>query len=473
LRDDETSLPRTFGFIGGTMALVGTMAIGFHIYNNAAQISLPWAIFLVAAGFCGMLFHAAFDRDIQVRRGYLILGLIILTAGIGLGVAPGYFKYSVPGALVALLFLLAFLRTETSEELRTLVQVLIGGLGAALAVLGLFGGVLRGDFFLPIGMICSLVGLLYLTAFVGSRGVSDDWGYYAAWKMIIEGTVLCLYCCIFGALLRGSVWFTSYGILLTLVGGLYTITGLVMAVDWPIFVLLRRELGAFFYSPIAYLTMIGFTLVSWISFFLFLTGLARSGGIEPIVTAYILSWWMIIPLLAVVPILTMRLLSEEHRSGTLEVLLTAPVDESTVVLAKFFASLITYLVLWLPYGLYLLAIPLAGGNFFDYRPLVSLFVAILASGAMFMSMGLFFSSLTKNQVASGVLSFAGMLGLTVIFFAREAPAFGLLVRHTSYIELWQTLLEGKIVVKLLLFPLSLTVVLLFVTIKVLESRKWR
>ena len=143
--------------------------------------------------------------------------------------------------------------------------------------------------------------------------------------------------------------------------------------------------------------------------------LGRVTPIEPIVQNYLVALFPVISLIFIVPVLTMRLLSEEQRSGTLEVLLTAPVEESVIVLSKFLAALLTYLVVWMPFALYLLTIPLAGGNPFDYRPLISFLAATLATGAAFIGMGLFFSSLTNNQVASGVLSFAGMLLLTLIY----------------------------------------------------------
>src|SRR5262249_48345588 len=156
-------------------------------------------------------------------------------------------------------------------------------------------------------------------------------------------------------------------------------------------------------------------------------------------------------LIFVVPVLTMRLLSEEARSGTLEVLFTAPVDEPIVVLAKFCSALITYLVVWLPFGLVLLSIPLAGGKMFDYRPMFSFFVALVCSGAMFVSMGLFCSSLTKNQIGSGMLTFVGMLLLTFVHFLSMNPGMDAslqaVLTHVSYLHLWFSTLEGKIILR--------------------------
>ena len=150
---------------------------------------------------------------------------------------------------------------------------------------------------------------------------------------------------------------------------------------------------------------------------------------EPIVARYIISWFPVISVLMLVPVLTMRLFSEEHRTGTLEMMLTAPVEEAVVVLSKFLAALVLFLAVWVPWGLYLVALRVEGGTAFDYRPVVGFAVALLFSGAAFVSMGLFFSSLTKNQLAAAVFTFVFMFALFLISVWRSsdtAPGSGLL-----------------------------------------------
>src|SRR5262249_20527108 len=199
----------------------------------------------------------------------------------------------------------------------------------------------------------------------------------------------------------------------------YALMGGGLASDSTLLVLLRRELGAFFFSPITYLVLLGFC-VAWVfSFYLFVRELIdidpRNPPIEPIVRNYLFSLVPVILLIFSVPVMTMNLSSEESRSGTLEVLLTAPVSEGQVVFSKFLAALITYAITWAPAGLYLLAIPLSGGNPFDYRPLLSFLIVNLAWGAAFISMGLLFSSLTRETLVAAVLTVAGMLGFTFLW----------------------------------------------------------
>jgi ABC-type transport system involved in multi-copper enzyme maturation permease subunit len=178
----------------------------------------------------------------------------------------------------------------------------------------------------------------------------------------------------------------------------------------------------------------------------------------------------------VVPVLTMRLLSEERRTGTLEVLLTAPLDETTVVLSKFFAALIFFLVLCLPWGLFLVGLRVQGGEPFDYRPLLSFFIALAATGAGFLSMGLFFSSLTRNQIAAAVLTFVGMVALTLVYFLQTdlplSSTAKVFLNYTSYLELWRDSLGGTLSPRYLIFHISAAIFWLFLTVKVLEARKW-
>jgi len=121
-----------------------------------------------------------------------------------------------------------------------------------------------------------------------------------------------------------------------------------------------------------------------------------------------------------------------------------------------------------------------GGQPFDYRPLLSFFVALISTGAGFLGMGLFFSSLTRNQIAGAVLTFAGMLGLTMVFFAKmliealvsPTSPWVTVLRHMSFIDLWIETLDGILVLKYVIFHISAAILWLFLSVKVLEARRW-
>ena len=120
-----------------------------------------------------------------------------------------------------------------------------------------------------------------------------------------------------------------------------------------------------------------------------------------------------------VPALTMRLVAEENRTGSMEVLLTAPVNEGPVVVSKFLATWLFFLLTWLPSGLFLIALRIEVRQAFDYLPLLSYYVCLAAQGLAFVGMGLFFSTLTRNQVVAAVLTFVGMLVFLACYMIRD------------------------------------------------------
>jgi ABC-2 type transport system permease protein len=507
MRSDDPMVARVFGLIGAAAVLVGGMALLLLNMKRATPLGPGSAIFLLTAGIAGLLFHAAFDRDIQIRRIYMAFGYICLIFGGFLAVVP-YNKQ--PGSLfgqgylclfLGLLFLLAFLRNEDEQPWRKVAENLLGVAGGAMALIGFVGGNIKGDFLMPIGSLLAILGIIYLTAFIGSRGIGEDSTYRVGLGIGVLGALACL------VVLGRSVlpplfyrwhwtpiapeeYFKSYGALLAGLGILYVCAALLLCSENRLIVLTRRELGALFYSPIAYILLFVYVIAHWLAYIWPVWIMLSDEPIsqEPIVRDFILQLTAVISTIIAIPVLTMRLMSEEKRSGTLEVLLTAPVDEGTVVVSKFLAAFVMYLAMWIPFGLFLAYLRVAGGSPFDYRPLFSFTIGNLAIGAAFIAMGTFFSCLTRNQVASGILTFGGMLLLTVVYFfgrlvARQAslstePSRTILetsqkiLSHISYIDVWLQTLEGKLFLREIIFFTSLAVVWLFLSVKVVEARKW-
>lgn len=495
LRGDDPKIARAIGLCGAAAVIFGGMALALQAAGRVTPMGVGWAIFVMCLGMCGLLFHAAFDGDIQIRRVYMAFGYLCLLVGAFLSFVP-YNKQ--PGSLfgqgylclfVGWAFLLAYLRNEDEEPWRTTAENILGAVGAAMALVGLVGGNIKGDFFTPIGLLLSLMGLIYLTSYIGSRGIADDRAYRAGWAMGILGVLVFVV-----ALLRSALpplfyrwhwrdappadYLIPYGLLLMGLGLLYFFVSLLECSDTRWIALTRRELGALFYSPAAYIVLFAFTILHWLGYFLVVSEMLR-GEVsfpEPIVGRFFLQWFVVIGTIVAVPVLTMRLLSEEKRSGTLEVLLTSPSDETAVVLSKFLAACIMYLIMWLPFGLFLIYLRIDGRSGFDYRPLFSFAIGLSVTSAAFVSMGIFFSSLTSSQIASCMLTVAGMLMLTVIFLASRmiepSSAWVTVLRHMSYIDVWIDTLDGKLMPRQLLFFVSMAVVWLFLSIKVLEARKW-
>jgi ABC-2 type transport system permease protein len=515
LRQDEPTVARFLGMVGAALLIFGGTILLLQWWGWRSAVGSGWVTLAIATGLAALLFHAAYDRDIQFRRMYLTFGGVALLAGITLCLVhwlqnsflaaeakPGdWFTTGVGCLLLAILFILAPLRHEDVPDVRRAGTTLVGAVGGILALTGFGLGMINPAWLAPYGVVLPLVGLFYLVAYVGLLGSADDMAYGAGWGIGFLGLAVFLIALfrsvapvVINAFRSGGPeageYFVPAGILLMLFGLVYVLASLLIVSDSTLVVMIRRELGAFFYSPIIYIVLLAFTVAHWLAYVMFLFQLLpdpatgeRNPAIEPIVAGFILQWTAIFCNLFVIPALTMRLLSEESRSGTLEVLLTAPVTEAGIVLSKFIAGLLLYLIVWAPFGVLLICLRVMTGVDFDYLPLLSFGVILLFTGASFVAMGLLFSSLTRDQVASGVLTFAAMLTLTLIFLlqrllfrdqmAAASSPWALIMKHISYIDLWISALEGKLVLRYLMFPASLTVFCLFLTIKVLESRKWK
>jgi ABC-2 type transport system permease protein len=499
LREDQPGFARFLGLAGAALVTFGGAALIIGRVRGAAAIGGGWATVVLTVGIAAMLFHAAFDREVQYRRLYTYFGLLALVVGGFLCILPypnaagDQFELGFLCMSLALLFELAVLRNETEPFSRSLIQNFFLGAGTAMALIGLVGGNIRADFLVPIGLVLSLLGLAYLVAFVAARGIDNELGYRTGVALALTGTLVTLialgrslYPVIVTALRKGAVspheYLVPAGFLLTSVGLTYVFAAVLLTSDNRYIVLIRRELGTFFYSPMAYIVLIAYTLAHGLAYDMFLGNVLTSDRplLEPIVSGFILQWVPVIATIIIVPVLTMRLLSEEHRTGTFEVLMTAPVSEVTVTVSKFFAALIMFLVTWAPFGLLLIALRVIGGQSFDYRPLLSFFIGLTLSAAAFVSMGLFFSSLTRSQIASGVLTCVGMLLFTMVFLIRFllenrlGPSSGWVVflHHISYLDIWVDSLNGKLIPMYLMFQASLAFFFLFLTTKVLEARRW-
>lgn len=246
--------------------------------------------------------------------------------------------------------------------------------------------------------------------------------------------------------------------------------------------LLRRELAAYFLGPMAFLIFLAFQAIAWLNFRTLVDDLARNSqsfsSLGDPMNAYIsgsLPFW--IGLLVAVPLLTMRLLAEERRSGTIEQLLTAPVTEAEVVVAKWLAGTAMYLALLLPFALYLPFLYYQGHYHFDLGPVASLAVGLTSIGMMLVAIGLFFSALTRNQVVAAVLTFATIFLL--VFATRAAYANALQYRASwagamvflSVIDQVGRFGSGQLDLRFLAIHLSVALPLLYLTAKALQYRR--
>lgn len=237
-----------------------------------------------------------------------------------------------------------------------------------------------------------------------------------------------------------------------------------------------RELRAYFVSPLAYVLLTFVLLLNGAHFWLIVSVLndPRAGAVEPLQLFFggTFLFWLI--LLLVTPVLTMRLISEELRSGTIESLMTAPVSETAVVLGKYLASLVLFAFLWLPTLIYVVLIDRSSDV--DWGPVAAGYLGILGVGAAFLALGIFASSFTKNQIVAGLATFA----LVIFFFAIAfvdtlvtGEALKEVLAHVNLLAHLEDFTKGIVDTRHLVYYLSTAALFLFLTSRALAAKKWR
>lgn len=246
----------------------------------------------------------------------------------------------------------------------------------------------------------------------------------------------------------------------------------------PFLLIWGRELLAFFLSPVAYVVGIFFLIVMGYSFWLLATLLTDGpAGISVMGELFgSLFFWM--PMLIVCPVITMRLIAEEKRSGTMETLLTAPVGEGSVVAGKFAAAYTFYLSLWIPTLVYAFVLRRFSAESapLDLGPLVGGYIGAAVVGALYVAAGVFCSALTSNQVVAAMASFALLTVLFFTGFLGDVTHHELLrqvFNHASSVKHMQDYARGTIDTRSIVFHLSGASLLLFAATRVLEARRWK
>ncbi len=246
-----------------------------------------------------------------------------------------------------------------------------------------------------------------------------------------------------------------------------------MRKTWAI---IRRELIAYFSSPLAYIVMTAFLLMQGYIFYLIVSFLnnPQTPAMTPLRLFFggTIFFWLF--LLFVVPVITMRLIAEERRSGTIEVLLTSPVSEAQVVVGKFTAALIFYVALWLPTILYVVV--LKRNSEIDLGPVVAGYIGVLLLGFLFLSVGTLASTLSNNQLIAAIIAFAAMVALFSIGLVEQLLTSSFFKAVLAHMNLWTQMddfAKGIVDTRHVVYQLSVGVLFLFLATKSLEVKKWR
>ena len=229
----------------------------------------------------------------------------------------------------------------------------------------------------------------------------------------------------------------------------------------------QRELKSYFVSPVAYVVTAFFLLVAGYLFSAILIQ-SNEASLRFLHSNLSVIW------LFVIPFLTMRLLAEEHRMGTIELLLTSPVRDWEVVLGKFLGALV-FLLFMLALTLFYPALLSRVGNP-DWGPVISGYIGILLVGATCLAVGVFASSLSQNQIVTGFAAFAILILLWLLSAASQAVgggALGGLLDYLAFNTHFDEFVRGVIDTKHIVYYLAMTAAFLFLATRVVEAKRWR
>jgi ABC-2 type transport system permease protein len=246
----------------------------------------------------------------------------------------------------------------------------------------------------------------------------------------------------------------------------------------------HKELRSYFASPIAYI-VIGFWALLYGFFFVaimrFFAGQSMQAGLMGGAQSMNVNQQLIRPLLQnvtvvvlfLMPMVTMRTYAEEKRSGTIELLLTSPITDFEIVIGKFLGAMGLYAAM-LAVTLFHLAVLYLYGRP-EWKPILTSYIGLLLFGGCFISVGLFISSLSKNQIVAGAVTFSVFLLLWVITWIGSfiGPTGDKITSYLSIVDHFDDFTKGVIDTTHLVYYLSFITFGLFLTAKSVDSERWR
>jgi ABC-2 type transport system permease protein len=229
----------------------------------------------------------------------------------------------------------------------------------------------------------------------------------------------------------------------------------------------RKELYSYLVSPMAYVVTAVFLLINGFIFFLIISSGFQEPSLGPLLptTAFLL--------LLIIPVLTMRLLAEEKSTGTIELLMTFPITDTQVVLGKFIATLVVFALMLVPTLVYVVILRAFGGT--EWGTLAAAYLGLFLLGASFIAVGMFSSSLARNQIVAAVTGIGILLVLWVLSAASGVlgTRLGAFLAYMSLNDHFNSFQRGVVELKDVVFYLSVTLAALFLTVRVVESSRYR
>jgi len=255
------------------------------------------------------------------------------------------------------------------------------------------------------------------------------------------------------------------------------------------FAIFEKEFKSFFYTPMAYVVIAIFTILTGYFFYLYLSHFVETAFTQQMMAQQyrqmppkmninlmmIRPYFFNIALITLfsLPLITMRLFSEEKKAGTIELLYTTPIKSVHVVLGKFFAGLAFYLVMLLPTMLFQ-SILFSYGNP-EFMPVFSGYIGLALMGSAYISMGLFISTLTENQIIAGIGGFALALFLWIVGWGANfaGPTLAPVLQYISIVAHFEDFAQGVIDSAHIMYYILFTFLGIYFSLKSIESIKWR
>jgi len=233
----------------------------------------------------------------------------------------------------------------------------------------------------------------------------------------------------------------------------------------------RRELTNLFYSPVGYVVLGLFAIATSLIFLLWFSP-------DQPASMQISNWWVVWFMIFLLPATSMRLLSEEYRSGTIETLMTAPISDTQVIVGKWLGAMGFMLALSAPLWAQVLVVELAGNP--DWGPIRTGFLGLLLVGSLYLAIGTFASAATANQINAFLLTVAVIsvftfvtLFLPRVRFIQDIDALREAMYFANINSQFDDFNRGLIDTSNVMFFVSGTALFLFFAVLILQSRRWR
>ncbi len=228
----------------------------------------------------------------------------------------------------------------------------------------------------------------------------------------------------------------------------------------------KREMKAYFTSPNGYVYICAFLFLSALFFKMYML----DNGISNV--GYFFGGSLIMYMF-LVPILTMRLFSEEKKSKTDQILLTSPVSVSGIVLGKFFAAFSVFVIALVPTLVSMMFVGMYGN--LSVGLMIGNYIGIILLGAAFIAIGCFLSAITESQVVAAVLSFAILMSLYFLDTLSSSinnTVVSAVVSFISVYDRYSDFTSGLFPLSSVVYYISVGVIFLFLTVRVIEKRRW-